>query len=201
MKIINVKQGSQEWSEFRLGKITGTRIKKALSSTNLDLVDELIAEMVSGKSEDNYESEDMVRGTEYEPLAVEAYEKEFGVKVDRIGLIQHDKYDWLCMSPDGLFNGNTKGIEIKCPKTKTHTKYIRMGKVPAEYWHQVLSMFLINENLKSHDFISYDPRFTLKPLFVVTTNREEVKTALEVLESDLVLFWNKVLKYHDQIVF
>lgn len=206
MIIVDIEQGTAEWKKLRLAKVTGTRIKDVLGNDNLSLVDKIIAEMVSGQGAEVFINEAMQRGTDYEPLARAEYEKETGHKVEEFGFLLHSKYDWLGMSPDGLIKLDKKdkvykkGIEIKCPNTATHVKYIRQNKVPNEYKYQVMAMFLINPALEEHDFVSFDNRFKLKPLHIVTTTRKDWE-GLEVIEAELVDFWAKVLKYHDQVTF
>lgn len=205
MKIVHCEQGTEEWLKLRLGKVTGTRIKEVMAKDNLGLVDEIIAELVSEQAEEGYVNASMQRGTDYEPLARDQYEKQTGVKVDEFGFLIHKNYEWLGMSPDGLVKNEsgvyTHGIEIKCPNTATHVRYIRQNQVPNEYKYQVKAMFLINENLKTHDFISYDNRFSVKPLHVARTTREEIAEELLVIEEALVKFWDKVMKYHDKVIF
>lgn len=205
MIIVDIEQGSPEWHKVRLGKVTGTRIKDVMKADNLDLVDKIIAEIITDQSEPNFVNAAMQWGIDNEPKAREAYEAHTGHKVDQYGFIIHKQYDWLGMSPDGLIklnqedNGYKKAIEIKCPNTSTHVKYIRQGNIPNEYKYQVQSLFLINPVLESLDFISYDPRFTLKPLHIVTITRDELVEQLATLEPALVKFWDKTMKYYQQI--
>jgi len=92
--------------------------------------------------------------------------------------LEHSKYDWLGFSPDGLVkDGNgkyTHAIEIKCPNTSTHVKYIRMGGIPNEYKYQIFGAFIVCQDLMSLDFISYDTRFGIKPMHIYTIRREDI---------------------------
>ena len=53
MIIHNCTQGSHEWHQLRLGKITGSRLKKMMAKDNLALIDELIAEEQVGIADDD----------------------------------------------------------------------------------------------------------------------------------------------------
>jgi putative phage-type endonuclease len=200
----NIEQGSPEWHNLRLGKVTASKLKDLMAADNLSLIDRLIAEIVSEQKEDGYVTAEMQRGTDMEPLARVAYEEERGVKVELVGFIQPDNYEWFGVSPDGLISVNgkySKAIEIKCPKTQTHVKYIRQGGIPNEYYYQTLSYFIANEDLESLDFISFDNRFVLKPLHIVTISRDELKEDIEKAHEAMDKFWKKFMKYYQQLTF
>jgi hypothetical protein len=205
MKIFrDIEQGSPEWFKLKLGKVTGTRMKELRSSNNLGLVDELIAEMISEQIAEVKTSEAMQRGSDMEPIARRAYEEYIECKVDQVGFLQSSEYDWFGLSPDGLISENgiyTKGVEIKCPNTDTHVKYIRQATVPAEHRDQVLSYFIVNPDLIEHDFVSYDNRFLIKPLHIVNTRREDVKDELVEIKIEMEKFWKKFQKYYNLITF
>lgn len=199
-----LEQGSEEWLKVRLGKITGTRTKKVMQANNLGLVDELIAEIVTEQVEEFFVNEKMQRGTDLEPIARKEYEEETGLIVEQIGFLLSDKYKWLGFSPDGLINEKgiyRKGVEIKCPDTDTHVRYIRQNTLPNEYKYQVHTAFIVNEDMVELDFVSYDNRFLIKPIHIINIRREEIKEELAETEKALVKFWAKFEKYYNQITF
>lgn len=201
MIIHDVEQGSYEWHQIRLGKITSTRLKKVMSKDNLSLVDELIAEEETGLSDDDgFVSEDMQRGIDLEPLAIKEYESITGNSVTRYGILQSDDLPILCQSPDG-YVGTEGAIEVKCPRTKTHVKYIRQGKIPNEYKEQVWCYFMVNPNLKWLDFISYDPRLTKKPIWVLRVNREDVQDDINTAWEALLSFNEKYISLKEELFF
>jgi putative phage-type endonuclease len=201
MIIHDVEQGSYDWHKIRLGKITSTRLKKVMSKDNLSLVDELIAEEETGLSDDDgFVSEDMQRGIDLEPLAIKEYESITGSTVTRYGILQSDELPILCQSPDG-YVGTEGAIEVKCPRTKTHVKYIRQGKIPNDYKEQVWCYFMVNPNLKWLDFISYDPRLTKKPIWVLRVNREDVQDDLIEAWMMLQAFNEKYMRLKEELFF
>lgn len=201
MIIHNCTQGSHEWHQLRLGKITGSRLKKMMAKDNLALIDELIAEEQVGIADDDeFMSDEMQRGINMEPLAIQEYSNITGHEVDHPCLIQSEDWDILCQSPDG-YVGTTGAVEIKCPKTKTHIKYIRMGKIPNEYKEQVWSYFLVNPELQWLDFVSYDPRLAVKPIWILRINREELAEELATVTIELEKFIAKLNKYKSEIFF
>ena len=201
MIIHDVEQGSYEWHQIRLGKITSTRLKKLMSKDNLSLVDELIAEEETGLSDDDgFVSEDMQRGIDLEPLAIKEYESVTGNTVTRYGILQSDELPILCQSPDG-YVGTEGAIEVKCPRTKTHIKYIRQGKIPNDYKEQVWCYFMVNPNLKWLDFISYDPRLTKKPIWILRVNREDVQDDIIGAWMMLQAFNEKYIRLKEELFF
>lgn len=209
MKIYTDKdypQGSDKWKRLRLSKITGTRIKNIMKADNLSVVDELIAEAISDEiEEDGFINEAMQRGIDYEPLARMEYEKLNNCSVEQFGFLQSDKYEWLGLSPDGLISNEAglyiKGIEIKCPATATHVRYIRQNTLPNEYKYQVYNYFLVCQNLEEIDFISYDTRFGIKPLHIINIKRADIEKEIQNTEMELLKFRKKYEEYYKQVTF
>jgi YqaJ-like viral recombinase domain len=90
---------------------------------------ELIAERLTGKTEDRYLSKEMQFGIEQEPFARTADEMRTENTVYPVGFIFHPRLDFSGASPDGLI-GQDGGLELKCPKTTTHLAYIPAGTAP-----------------------------------------------------------------------
>lgn len=205
MKIYNdLEQGSFEWLKLRLGKVTGSKLKDLMASDNLALIDKMIAELVSEQVKEKVSSYEMQRGTDMEPIARKAYEAYTGHKVEQVGFLVSEKYDWFGVSPDGLMSKDGrfyKGVEFKCPDTHTHVKYIRQNKVPGEHIHQVMGYFIVNPDHEQHDFVSYDNRFTIKPIHIVNVTREELKEKLDEVEIAMEKFYAKFQKYYNEITF
>lgn len=201
MIIHNCDQGTHEWLQLRLGKITGTRLKKMLAKDNLALLDELIAEEETGLSDDDdFVSEEMQRGIDLEPLAIQEYSNITGHDVDHPCLIQSSEWPILMMSPDGYI-GTTGAVEIKCPKTKTHIKYIRQGKIPNDYKEQIWAYFMVNPDLQWLDFVSYDPRLTKKPIWILHITRDQVQNDVSDALWQLGSFLTKLDNYRNEIFF
>jgi len=201
MIIHNCDQGSHEWHQIRIGKITGTRLKKMLAKDNLSLLDELIAEEETGLTDDDdFVSEEMQRGIDLEPLAIQEYSNITGHEVDHPCLIQSSEWPILMMSPDGYI-GTTGAVEIKCPKTKNHIKYIRQGKIPNEYKEQIWAYFMVNPDLQWLDFVSYDPRLTKKPIWILHITREQVQEDVSDALWQLGSFITKLENYKNEIFF
>jgi hypothetical protein len=60
---------------------------------------------------------------------------------------------------------------------------------------------LVNEKLQWLDFISYDPRFAPKPLYIYRVERNDIIVELNETMTALLKFWAKFEKYHQQVTF
>lgn len=184
MREIVAEQGSAEWLQCRVGMVTASRISDAISflkrggesAARRDYRLDLIAERLSGRSENHYVSPEMEFGIENEPYARAAYEIGCGVMVDQVGFVLHPTLDFTGGSPDGLV-GEDGLIEIKCGKTTTHLKWMQAGVVPEEHQDQILWNLCCTER-KWADFISFDPRMPegLR-IFIVRMERDEARIA------------------------
>jgi|TARA_R110000803_G_scaffold75236_5_gene139597 putative phage-type endonuclease len=202
MKILDLPQRSQEWFQARLGVITGSRAKQAFAKNNLPFMDELIAERLTGVIPDNFTSKAMEHGILFEPEAIRVYEEMTRRVVDEIGFCVHDDYSFIAVSPDGLIkiDGKYKGaVEVKCPSSKKHIEYMRIGKVPAEYKYQIIHYFVVNEDLEWLDFVSYDPRLHASKLHIHRVTREELAKEIDAALNTYCTFYEKLNKYEEQI--
>lgn len=125
MVIFNCKQGSAEWKAARAGVITASNFKLARSflksgpnkgdytEAAKDYAFRLAIERISGEPlDEGFETWQMRRGHELEPLARMAHEAKTGQLVEEVGFVTTD--DGLFgVSADG-FIGDGGGAEYKC---------------------------------------------------------------------------------------
>lgn len=157
-------QRTPEWFKARCGSLTASRAATAFArgkngqklKAYYGLIDDIVAERVTGETVSHFTSDAMRWGIENEDDARFAYALEKGVVVDEVGFIPHPEIEHLGASPDGLV-GNDGLVEIKCPETVTHLSYIRAKQVPEAYKPQMLVQLLCTGR-KWCDFVSYDPR-------------------------------------------
>ena len=146
----SVAQGSLEWLDIRLGKVTASECdalvtplwKVKTGEGPRTLLYRKLAEKATGKPlEDAFESNAMLQGKLLEPEAIAYLELMEGVKVDRVGFVETDDGLAGC-SPDGLI-GENNGLELKAPRPQKHIQYLLDGVLPPEYAAQVQwSMFV-----------------------------------------------------------
>lgn len=156
-------QGSAEWHQARLGKVTASRVADLISKTKsgwgasrTNYIAELVAERLTGEPAASFTSPAMQWGTEKEPDARAAYEFRTDATVNQVGFIDHPMIDNSGASPDGLV-GDDGLVEIKCPNTATHIDTLLSGKVPSKYVTQMQWQMECTGRAWC-DFVSFDPR-------------------------------------------
>jgi putative phage-type endonuclease len=164
-----IEQGTDEWHALRRGVITASAISKLLTATykpaandtSRALLYQLLAERITGESDQSFYNDDMARGHLLEPYARDLYAKHFA-SVTECGFVTLTiSRGILGYSPDGLV-GDDGLIEIKCPRPKTHLRSMLTGEVPAEYVPQTQTGLALTGR-RWCDYISYAPGL---PLFV-----------------------------------
>ena len=170
----NILQGTPAWFELRWGKITGTASKGLFVKSDTLLIDLIAQNTEDWEMEDTYASADMVRGTELEVYAREAISDELFISFKEVGFLQNASIPILCISPDGLSEDDTIGLEIKCPKAKKHTETILSNEIPSDNIHQVLHYFTVNPKLETMYFVSYRPESKVKQLWYKSLTRDSL---------------------------
>lgn len=201
----DIEQNTPEWLSIRAGKVTASELKNLLTpqfkirtgETPHTYLCRKVAESILGAplDEDDFATFDTEQGQmkEDEARALFVFEYANGQRVKDAGFITHDDGRFGC-SPDALV-GENGGLEIKCPKLKTHVKYLIDGELPEEYATQVHgSMYASGRS--SWNFMSYARPTRKFPPFVLTVERDEAIQAkiAEALASFYAKFDAAMLK-------
>jgi putative phage-type endonuclease len=185
MKVITAEQRSPEWFAARLGVPSASQFGKVVTptgkrSTQVDgYLNKLVAEVLTGKSDQQEANEAMIRGTELEPEA-RAYYELIGGPVVETGFCIHD--DGFGCSPDGLV-GDTGLLEIKCPLAHTQVEYLRENALPGLYAPQVQGQLLVTGR-EWCDFLSYHP--DMRPLLIRVERDEKFISILHDALREMV---------------
>lgn|SRR3990167_2030867 len=178
MKIVNVEQGSDEWLDYRKGKISGTMLTQMYSSRGTKKIGfyELIAERLAVPRDDE---DRMSRGLRLEEEALELFTKKTKKKIVRDGIWVHDKYPDIIISPDAAVPTKKKGhyeeaVEVKCLSSARHLQAVIEDKVPSEFEAQMMQYFIVNTNLQNLYFVFYDPSVVSVPLHIIKVTRKEL---------------------------
>jgi putative phage-type endonuclease len=162
-RVAAIQQGTAEWHQLRLGKVTASRVadilaktKSGASASRGNYLIELALQRVTKTIEESYTNAAMEWGTQTEPQARVAYEVATGNFVDQIAFVNHPTIAGFGCSPDGLV-ANDGLIEIKCPNSATHWSYIKANKPPEKYIIQMQAQMAVT-GAKWCDFVSFDPR-------------------------------------------
>jgi len=195
-------QGSAEWLQARVGKVTASRVHDIVATTKSggyttgrkNYLAELVTERLTGEPAPSYQNGAMAWGIECEPEARAAYAWKTDVDVIEEGFIIHPGIANAGCSPDGLIGADGL-VEIKCPfSTAIHLETLLHGKIAIEYFHQMqFQMACIGASWC--DFVSYDRRLpdlcnadgeTMR-LKIIRVPRDEKIIAKLELETNLFL--------------
>lgn len=185
-------QGSDEWMQARLGKLTASRLADALAKTKsgwgasrANLMAELVAERLTGANAAAYTNAAMQWGTDNEPHACAAYAFRHDVDLEEVGFIDHPTIAMSGASPDRLVGADGL-LEVKCPNTATHLETLRGGSVPAKYVTQMMWQMACTGRAWC-DFASFDPRLP-EPMRLFVQRVPRDAAAIAELEREALAF-------------
>lgn len=123
------------------------------NETSRGLTETLIAERITGWTEEVRMTGDMWRGHEAEPYARDLYSTYYQ-QAREIGFMRRDEAGWtLGYSPDGVV-GEDGLIEVKAPRARHHLNTILHDEVPAYNMAQLQGGLLVSGRAWI-DFVSY----------------------------------------------
>lgn len=200
-------QGSVEWFQARLLRITGTDAKRLVtavkcepSASRFDVMAELLAERRIPDDADpemsyQFTGEKFIgnkytdHGNEFEPIARQHFEdtycKEHGLEIREVGMVVHDN-NFIACSPDGLIYKDgvlIAGWEAKCKCLKEHIKIVASGELPDEHKQQV-HLSMIASGLNEWYFYSYFPD---EEPFLLIVERDDYTDTMEGHVNDFII--------------
>lgn len=166
----DVIQGTDEWLRLKMGVLSASNVKNIITAKTLKpskdqksktQFDDVLSQRIDPTLQYGYMSDEMMRGHDDEPYAIEAYEQKYGLKVTHCGFITNNSFGGMVgYSPDGLV-GDDGLIEVKSRSPKFQTKTILdhiVGRIdeliPSEYMIQCQTGLLFSERTWL-DFISF----------------------------------------------
>ena len=202
-KIIAGEQKTDEWQQLRLGKITGSNAKK-VKGTGDGFLYETLALMTTEREQKQAYGEHVDRGNELEPEARKAYEAATGEKVAQVAFIESED-GRLGISPDGIVYKKggkliKKLLEIKCPDTNNHIRYVIEKKLPSEHKDQIIHAFVVCDDVDEIDFVSYDPKFRFKPLYILNIKRASYIADISTAQVAYSRWLNKLDEYYKTLI-
>lgn len=186
-----IEQRSAEWYRQRLGNVTASRIADVIATTRNgygaareSYMMELLAERLTGVTQEHFTNEAMLWGIEQEDFARAAYEARTGQPVLEVGYIPHPEIQRTGASPDGFVQDGL--VEIKCPTTKTHIGFLLDGIIDGKYQSQ-MAWQMECTGREWCDFVSYDPRLPENVRMVIKRYTPE-PVYLEYLRGEVQKF-------------
>lgn len=185
-------QGSQDWIDARLGKVTSSRVADVIAKTKTgwgasraNYMAQLIAERLTGVAAEGYQNAAMAWGSATEAEARDAYSFRMDADVHEVGFIEHPTIAMAGASPDG-FVGEDGLVELKCPQTGTHLDTLISQTVPGKYVTQMMFQMACTGR-KWVDFASYDPRLP-EPMRLFVRRVERDDKVIAGLEREVTVF-------------
>lgn len=198
LTIHDVEQGTDEWLELRRGIVTASTVGQLITPKTIQpchsakrqyLLMTLLSERITGRVEQVFVTDDMMRGQMEEPVARELYEQHFA-PVQQTGIMIEDQWGpQIGYSPDGLV-GDAGLIEVKSRRPRKQIRTILDDAVPSENMAQLQCGLLISGR-QWIDYISYCNGL---PLYVKRVEPDErwqhaiISAAVE-LEDDIKRMW------------
>ena len=203
MNDTEIVQGSNDWFQIRMGKVTASRVadviaktKTGYSASRENYMAQLVVERLTQTKAESYTNAAMQWGTDQEPFARAAYEAAQGVMGEEVGFVRHPTIEWAGASPDGLV-GDDGLVEIKCPNPATMIETLLSQKVPSKYITQ-MQFQMACTGRKWCDYVSFDPRMPAKAqMFVRRVDRDDEYIA--EIEAEIVKFLAEVQSQVNQL--
>ncbi len=197
MDIIYCEQGTPEWYQARLGRVTASKIADVMaqgrsgkpSATRKNYLAQLVAERLTGNLSESFKSADMEWGTQHEAEARKLYEFYKDVDVKQVGIVYHPTIKMFGASVDG-FVGEDGLVEFKCPKTATHIDTL-LGKTILGTYKKQMNGQKACTGRAWCDFVSYDPRLPAEMSLHIERVYRDPKAIVETEEA-VVEFLNDV---------
>lgn len=186
MRVVDVVQRTEAWRQARAGRLTASRAHCVVtrgragneSITRSRYRRQLVIERLTGVPQpDGFVSPAMLRGRALETAARARYADRTGLAVQTSGFLLHDELEAGC-SLDGYVGAFEGIVEVKCPNTLTHLRYLATRTVPTAYRDQIRHHLWIT-GAQWGDFVSFDDRMrpsTLQ-LHTVRLHREALDLA------------------------
>ena len=196
----DIIQGTPEWLQLRLGHVTASRVadimaktKTGPSASRQNYLIELAIQRVTGVVEESYKNEAMIRGTEEEPKARQAYELLTETFVEEVPFVKHKSIEWFGCSPDGIIKNNDGTynlLEIKNPNSATHWSYIKENEPPTKYKIQMMAQMACT-GAQWCDFFSYDSRMPEGSRYFLKRMVRD-NAFIDEMEKEVKVFLNQV---------
>lgn len=153
-------QRSEAWHALRKGFLTAsnfgvwlTQNTKTSKKARITAAASVLAELAGFPDPPVFVTQDIQRGIDQEPEALQEFMRLTGLIADPIGFAQ-SKHGFFGCSPDGLILTTGEGVEIKCPRASKLLEYHQSGELPDSYRDQVHGSMAVT-GAKAWHFFAY----------------------------------------------
>ena len=194
------EMGGKTW-EFEGSKLVcikdGKQSKKSRDK-QITLLYEIVSDRQSEVEINDYQTAEMERGTELEPVSVELAGKKHNVAFILCGMLVSDTLPMFKFSPDAIVldknNAVVGGYETKSKMGKKHIQYQVDNVVPPEHLMQCLCPMAMDDSVKYWIFGHYDDRNKVNELFTTGIKKDNYNDFIQVARKVLTEFLNEADK-------
>ena len=150
--IVKLVQGNPEWHQHRLHHRNASETPAVLDVSPWMTAYQLW-QLKTGRASQPDVTAAMAHGTKLEPIAREAYEKQTGLIMEPLVMVDGE----YSASLDGITLGGELMVEIKCPRSKD-SKILadaKAGRVPEHIYWQLQSQLMVSGAELAHLYV-YD---------------------------------------------
>jgi len=199
------EQRTQLWHEARAGKVTGSELERAINPKKQETyMYEILAGLMTETIAHDLNVAAVNRGIEQEPFAVAQARKDLGLDFVDAGFCVSKSIPGFGLSPDNVVKDKDgfiyKGLEIKCPDTKTHLRYILEDIVPVKHEYQVWAPFIASDKVTSWWFMSYDDRCYENKTFYKEVKRGDIAEKIIKHRKTLREFIRVLKENHTKLI-
>lgn len=162
-----IPQDSPSWVRARIGYLTASRMRDAMSFTKAGkesadrakLKMDIVSERLTDRATEHYVNPAMRWGLEQEEFARLEFSMRTGLIVRPAAFVEHLSIEFFGATPDGfvVFGDDAGLVEFKCPATPKHLGWLMDRVIPDEHKAQMLAQCACTGARQVH-FVSYDPR-------------------------------------------
>lgn len=203
-----MKQRTEEWFQARMGKVTASKItdvlakpkkKGGISKVRQKYMMQIISEILTGKPHiERINSPDIQRGVDFEDEAREAYEHETFNLVQETGFIDHPEVPHSGSSPDGIIQGESGLLEIKCPNVVNHLAFRDSHEIKREYLYQ-MDWQMDCTGSDWCDFLSYCPELKEHGIELEIMRVKKNQARVDEIKNGINLFNQEIDAYLKKI--
>jgi predicted phage-related endonuclease len=175
IEIFDIAQGSDAWRSLRLGMPTASRFADILAQgkglTRRKYLYELAGEIMTGETNETFNSMHMERGKLMEAEARDCYAATTGTELRRVGFVRNSAAGvgkGVGCSPDSLI-GDDGALEIKTKMPHLLIETIERDEFPSEHKAQCMGVLWVTGR-QWIDISCYWPKM---PLFIKRAVRDE----------------------------
>jgi len=191
---VNLIQGSPEWLEFRMTKISASQIPIIMRESKWRTPLELWKEKM-GLTPPQEQTESMARGLALEPYIRELAETKLGVKLVPKVMIADHPYDFIIASLDGISYDSSVLVELKTASKKDHL-CAKKGTPPQHYYGQTQCQMFVTQTAMLQYGSFYIDAKGKEDFHMIEVKRDEVyiKAMIEAARKFYNSMFNLCLK-------